>query len=206
MKRSALLAVSALSLGVVGLASFAPVVSAVDAAVNLTVGTGGGMVTKPDGTATDNMNVTLTKGGKDVPANAVSDPATATVSAYNNAGGYTLTLSDSGDNADLTASDNGKTYTIPTGTNIAAGTAAWGVKLPNIPNGSTAAEYSPADDAAWQAMPVKPTADNHVTALTVANRGAAGSHTYHITFGASTATNTHDGAYTNEVTYTYTGK
>ena len=187
MKKSALLAVSALSLGVVGLASFAPVASAVNANVNMTVTGGGGIVDPGSGNGNTGNGVTTTLVDLgEIGPNSVTDDKTkgaATVSAYNNNEGFTITMKANSADAALVSGDN----KIPTGADIEAGKSAWGYKL---------------EDGAYKAVPNN-TAENGGD--TVVSSEAAGTATANLKFKASTDTSAKQGAYTATIVYTAGG-
>ena len=106
---------------------------------------------------------------------------TATVST-NSLDGYTLTVKDSDTTTALTSANSD---TIPTGTSIAAGTSAWGIKGGDL--------------SAYTAM-VASTG----TAITVVANGTASAsdETTTVTYGVSTAANQASGTYTDTITYT----
>lgn len=181
MKKSALLAVSALSLGVVGLATFTPVVSAVTSSGNATI--------------TANVQGSLGVGVDDVTGGAQSLDVTfdtmnandmktksSTISTTNNTGtAATLTVKDTDDNASLVSGDD----SIPTGTTIAKGTSNWGISVNN--------------DSTYAAMPISTAAG-----LPIGSDEAATAKDFSVTYGVSTNATQAEGIYTDEVTYTFT--
>ena len=194
MKKSALLAVSALSLGVVGLATFTPVVSAVtsmtgDATVTVNVNSQlaiGGETLQPGQEDQDDngaFNVLSVNFGT-VDANAVASPQTKSIAIQNNSGkGGALTISAA--DANLTNVDG--EHKIPsTASAPAAGTATWGVK--SDMTGGTA--------GAWKAVSSSP--------LTLGTDNGEGQVSYEVTYGLSTSKTQVSGQYNGNVTYTYT--
>ena len=194
MKKSALLAVSALSLGVVGLATFTPVVSAVtsmtgDATVTVNVSSQlaiGGETLQPGQTDQDDngaFNVLSVDFGT-VAANAVASEQTKPIIIQNNSGkdgALTISATD----ANLTNVDG--EHTIPSTANApAAGTSTWGVK--SDMTGGTA--------GAWKAVSSSP--------VTLGTDAGEGQTTYNVTYGLSTSTSQVSGKYNGSVTYTYT--
>ena len=183
MKKSALLAVSALSLGVVGLATFTPVVNA---------------VTSGSGTATVTAKVSsnLTIGGKPIQPNVgdqkfdfsalavdfgtvdpndVADEQPKTIAINNNSGhGGVLT------GTDLTGSNNDN---IPAAADVASGTSGWSVKK--------------TDGGNWLDISGGKTAN-------VDSDAGTGPKTYGVTYGLGTDTAQASGAYNGSATYTYT--
>ena len=194
MKKSALLAVSALSLGVVGLATFTPVVSAVtsmtgDATVTVNVSSQlaiGGETLQPgqpdqdDNGAFEALNVDFST----VAANQVASEQTKEIAIQNNSGkdgALTISAAD----ANLTNVDG--EHKIPsTATAPAAGTATWGVK--SDMTGGTA--------GAWKAVSSSP--------LTLGTDAGEGQTSYEVTYGLSTSATQVSGQYNGSVTYTYT--
>ena len=194
MKKSALLAVSALSLGVVGLATFTPVVSAVtsmtgDATVTVNVNSQlaiGGETLHPGQEDQDDngaFNVLSVDFGT-VDANAVASPQTKSIAIQNNSGkdgALTISAAD----ANLTNADG--EHTIPsTASAPAAGTSTWGVK--SDMTGGTA--------GAWKAVSSSP--------LTLGTDNGEGQVSYEVTYGLSTSAAQVSGKYNGNVTYTYT--
>lgn len=194
MKKSALLAVSALSLGVVGLATFTPVVSAVtsmtgDATVTVNVNSQlaiGGETLQPGQTDQDDngaFNVLSVDFGT-VDANAVASPQTKSIAIQNNSGkdgALTISAAD----ANLTNADG--EHKIPsTASAPAAGTSTWGVK--SDMTGGTA--------GAWKAVSSSP--------LTLGTDNGEGQASYAVTYGLSTSATQVSGKYNGNVTYTYT--
>ena len=194
MKKSALLAVSALSLGVVGLATFTPVVSAVtsmtgDATVTVNVDSQlaiggqpitGGQEGQDDNGAFEALSVDFGT----VDANQVASEQTKNIAIQNNSGkGGALTISAT--DANLTNVDG--VHKIPsTATAPAAGTSTWGVK--SDMTGGTA--------GAWKAVSSSP--------VTLGTDNGEGQESYGVTYGLSTSAGQVSGKYNGSVTYTYT--
>ena len=194
MKKSALLAVSALSLGVVGLATFTPVVNAVtsmtgDATVTVNVSSQlaiggqtitGGQEDQDDHGAFEALSVDFGT----VDANQVASEQTKSVAVQNNSGkdgALTISAAD----ANLTNADG--EHTIPsTATAPVAGTPTWGVK--STMNGGTA--------GAWKAVSSSP--------VTLGTDAGEGQTSYEVTYGLSTSAAQVSGKYNGSVTYTYT--
>ena len=193
MKKSALLAVSALSLGVVGLATFTPIVNAAtgmhgNATVNVSVASelsiGGEDLTvgqdKESQTAFKNFNVnfgTITAGELAAEGtNSADDSFTKTVTVMNNSG-YGGALTVQGSSLHSTAPNS---TDIPVGTTIQAGTSAWSVKT----------------DGDWLDI----TTPKNVGS----DDGLSGSHDYTVTYGLSTNKTQVAGDYHGTATYTYT--
>ena len=181
MKKSALLAVSALSLGVVGLATFTPLTYAAttqDATITVTV-QGQIGIGNEDGSALNGMDVDYT-----LSANDVKEDKTRTIKTTNNTQ-YNLTLSvmSNGDDANLTGEN--PENKIPAGTNIKAGTSAWGIKGGNL--------------SGWTAVP----ASNAGTALEIGNDAdrVGGVKAFEITYGVSTNATQPVDTYTDTITY-----
>ena len=194
MKKSALLAVSALSLGVVGLATFTPVVSAVtsmtgDATVTVNVNSqlaiGDQPLDKGQEDQDDNgaFNVLSVDFGT-VDANQVATEQPKSITIQNNSGkGGALTISAA--DANLTNADG--VHKIPsTATAPAAGTSTWGVK--SDMTGGTA--------GAWKAVSSSP--------VTLGTDNGEGQTSYEVTYGLSTSATQVSGKYNGSVTYTYT--
>ena len=194
MKKSALLAVSALSLGVVGLATFTPVVSAVtsmtgDATVTVNVSSqlaiGGQPITGGQEDQDDNGAFeALSVGFETVDANAVASEQTKSIAIQNNSGkGGALTISAT--DANLTNVDG--VHKIPSTANApAAGTSTWGVKS-DMPGGTA---------GAWKAVSSEP--------VTLGTDNGEGQTFYGVTYGLSTSAEQVSGKYNGSVTYTYT--
>ena len=194
MKKSALLAVSALSLGVVGLATFTPVVSAVtsmtgDATVTVNVSSQlaiGGETLHPGQEDQDDNGAfsALSVDFGTVDANQVATEQTKNIPVQNNSGkGGALTISAA--DANLTNADG--VHKIPsTATAPAAGTATWGVK--SDMTGGTA--------GAWKAVSSSP--------VTLGTDAGEGQTPYSVTYGLSTSATQVSGKYNGSVTYTYT--
>ena len=195
MKKSALLAVSALSLGVVGLATFTPVVSAVtsmtgDATVTVNVDSklaiGDQTLTPGQENQEDNgaFGKALNVDFGTVAANAVASEQPKSIAIQNNSGkGGALTISAA--DANLTNVDG--VHKIPsTATAPAAGTSTWGVK--SDMTGGTA--------DAWKAVSSSP--------VTLGTDTGEGQASYEVTYGLSTSADQVSGKYNGNVTYTYT--
>ena len=194
MKKSALLAVSALSLGVVGLATFTPVVSAVtsmtgDAAVTVNVSSQLAIGDQPltpgnedqdDNGAFEALNIDFGT----VAANEVASEQTKSIAIQNNSGkdgALTISAAD----ANLTNVDG--EHKIPsTATAPVAGTSTWGVK--SDMTGGTA--------GAWKAVSSTP--------VTLGTDAGEGQTSYEVTYGLSTSAGQVSGKYDGSVTYTYT--
>ena len=194
MKKSALLAVSALSLGVVGLATFTPVVSAVTSMTgNATVAVNvnsqlaiGGTTLQPGQEDQDDNGAfeALSVDFGTVDANAVASEQTKPIAIQNNSGkdgALTISAAD----ANLTNADG--EHKIPsTATAPVAGTPTWGVK--SDMTGGTA--------GAWKAVSSSP--------VTLGTDTGEGQTTYNVTYGLSTSATQVSGKYNGSVTYTYT--
>ena len=194
MKKSALLAVSALSLGVVGLATFTPVVNAVtsmtgDATVTVNVNSqlaigdqplNKGQEDQDDNGAFEALSVNFGT----VDANQVASEQTKNIAVQNNSGkGGALTISAA--DANLTNADG--VHKIPsTATAPTAGTSTWGVK--SDMTGGTA--------GAWKAVSSSP--------VTLGTDTGEGQTSYGVTYGLSTSATQVSGQYNGSVTYTYT--
>lgn len=181
MKKSALLAVSALSLGVVGLATFTPLTyAATTQDVTITVTVEGQIgIGNEDGSALTGMDVNYT-----LSANDVKQDQTRTIKTTNNTeNNLTLTVKSNGDDASLTGVN--PENKIPAGTNIAAGTSAWGIKGGNLSN--------------WTAVPAKSAGGLEIG--NDANR-EGGIETFEITYGVSTNATQPVDTYTDVITYT----
>ena len=185
MKKSALLAVSALSLGVVGLATFTPVVNAVTSgndtvtvtakvSSNLTIG---GEPIQPNVEDQDFNFSTLAVDFGEVAPNATATEQVKTVAINNNSGhGGVLTVTGT----DLTGSNND---TIPAAASVVAGTSGWSVK--KTAGGS------------WLDISGGKTAN-------VDSDTGTGSKEYSVTYGLGTDTAQAAGTYNGSATYTYT--
>ena len=182
MKKPALLAVSALSLGVVGLATFTPLTYAAttqDATITVTV-SGQIGIGNEDGSALSNMNVNYT-----LSANDVRQDQTRTIKTTNNtASNLTLTVKSKEGDASLTGTTNPENK-IPAGTNIKAGTSAWGIKGGDLSN--------------WTAVPAA-----SAGGLEIGNDAdrVDGVETFDITYGVSTNATQPVDTYTDVITYT----
>ena len=186
MKKSALLAVSALSLGVVGLATFTPVVSAI------TSTTGDATVTVHVQEALAIGNTPITPGTPDQPVNMssmnvvfgqvkageVATKQTKSVTINNNSGhGGILTIKA----AETDLSDDAG-HVIPAGATIQAGTSAWGYSL------DKGASYKAVTTAGAQ----------------IGTDSGTEQKDYSIDFGLSTSKTQAAGDYNGTVTYVYT--
>ena len=188
MKKSALLAVSALSLGLVGLSTFVPVANAAystngDAVVKVVVGDAFGIGTK-DASASAWEATTANVDFGTIGVNAKADDVAKTIYTLNNSGSPAkLTLADKDTETALVDG----TKRIETGTGVAAGTSAWGVKLPSASN--------------YSKMPA-----TGETALTVGTNasGDESSKSFMVTYGVSTSATQAAGTYTDTVTYSFT--
>lgn len=191
MKKSAFLAVSALSLGVVGLAGFAPVINAATpsststATVSVTVEGGLGLGTSEENAQVGNVaNSALDVNLGTISNNAVSADQKKTVAVTNNTtSGVTVTLQDNDTDTSLKNGANA----IPTGTDITAGKSAWGVKI--------------AGDSSFRAMP-----SSTGTAITVIDTNATGTQTKDVTYKVSTNASQAPGNYSDVVKYTASAK
>ena len=190
MKKSALLAVSALSLGLVGLSTFVPVANAAystsgDAVVKVLVGDAFGIGTK-DASASAWEATTANVDFGTIGVNEKASDVEKTIYTLNNSGSPAkLTLADKDDETALV--DAKATNKIESGTGVAAGTSAWGVKLPSK------SDYSK--------MPA-----TGETALTVGTNvsGNESSKSFTVTYGVSTSATQAAGTYTDTVTYSFT--
>lgn len=191
MKKSALLAVSALSLGLVGLSTFVPVANAAysasgDAEVKVVVNEAFGIGTAEvkDASAWDAATANVDFGT--IGVNAIASEVEKTIYTLNNSGSTaTLTLADKDGETALV--DAKATNKIESGTGVAAGTSAWGVKLPSK------SDYSK--------MPAK-----GETGLTVGTNdsGNESSKSFTVIYGVSTSATQAAGTYTDTVTYSFT--
>lgn len=181
MKKSALLAVSALSLGVVGLATFTPLTYAAttqDTTITVTV-EGQVGIGNEDGSALEDMDVNYT-----LSANDVKQDQTRTIKTTNNTGNdLTLTVKSKADDASLTGAN--PENKIPAGTNIVAGTSAWGIKGGDLSN--------------WTAVPAA-----SAGGLEIGNDASRvnGVETFKITYGVSTDATQPVDTYKGTITYT----
>ena len=193
MKKSALLAVSALSLGLVGLSTFVPVANAAystngDAEVNVEVSEAFGIGTAEvkDASAWEDTTANVDFGT--IGVNAKAGDVAKTIYTLNNSGSPAkLTLADKDTETALVDG----TKKIESGSEVAAGTSAWGVKLPSaLPS-----------DPDYSKMPAK-----GETALTVGtnNSGDESSKSFTVTYGVSTSATQAAGTYTDTVTYSFT--
>ena len=186
MKKSALLAVSALSLGVVGLATFTPVVNAVDPAtstatvtvsINGTLGVGGGEEGTPDW-GENALDVTFSMKANDF------QEKSSTVNVSNNTGtAARVTLQDADSDTNLGGSGEATGSNIPAVASPAKGTSGWGVKV---------------GEGAYRAMPA-----NGGTAIEVGSADG-GVDSFTVTYGVGTSADQASGSYTDDVIYTVT--
>jgi len=192
MKKSALLAVSALSLGLVGLSTFVPVANATDSAsgdakVNVVVSEAFGIGTAEVKSASAWDAATADVDFGTIGVNAIAKDVAKTIYTLNNSGSpATLTLAD---NDTVTALVDGTNKNqIESGTGVAEGTSAWGVKL------LSKSDYSKMPPATGEA------------ALTVGknNSGDESSKSFMVTYGVSTSATQAAGTYTDTVTYSFT--
>ena len=183
MKKSVLLAVSAMSLGLVGAAAFTPATHAVvassrDATISATVNGTLGVGNKDDATFDANgLDVSVDA----LNANDMKDSAAKNVVVSNNTGtnaSLYIKIKDK-TSTDLTSESNA---TIPASTVVQAGTSAWGYKA----NG--ASNYS-----AVSAENVK-----------IGTAASGKISTVPVVFGVSTSSIQAAGKYTGTVTYTVT--
>lgn len=129
----------------------------------------------------DPSNSTVTMTPSDIDTSTLKTEITVST---NDTDGYTLTVTDKDANTNLV---NGSA-TIPTGTSISAGTAAWAIKGGLLTN--------------WTAM-----VPNTETPLTVAqNSTNVSNEISNMTYGFSTAANQASGLYQDTITYTATVK
>lgn len=181
MKKSALLAVSALSLGVVGLATFTPLAYAAttqDATITVTV-EGQIGIGNEDGSALSGMDVEYT-----LSANDIKQDKTRTIKTTNNTNqNLTLTVKSKEGDASLTGANPDNK--IPAGVNVAAGTSAWGIKGGNLSN--------------WTAVPAY-SADGLVIGDDASRED--GVETFEITYGVSTSATQPVDTYKDTITYT----
>lgn len=195
MKKSALLAVSALSLGVVGLATFTPVVSAaaqttatgeatVTATVSSTLGIGTGEVEEGQSNTVNMHAYDITFDAVDAGERATD--VSKTITMQNNTGrDGNLTVKSSTDDTE------GGFGVLRSGTNKitssakapVAGTSTWGYYL---------------DDASTTWKAVTEAGDSIHT-----DKGTGPSE-QKITFGMSASNSQASGTYTGDITYTYT--
>lgn len=181
MKKSVLLAVSAMSLGLVGAAAFTPVTHAavsstrdatISATVNGTLGVG------------SNDDATFDEKGLDVSvgtlnANDIKASEAKNVVVSNNTGTGAKLCIKAKTSTDLTSSNSN---TIPAGTNVQAGTSAWGYKVDK--------------DTSYKAV----TTDNVEIGTATSGQIAK----VPVVFGVSTSSTQAAGDYTGTVTYTVT--
>ena len=194
MKKSALLAVSALSLGVVGLATFTPVVNAattatgtatVAAIVSQELAIGGQPITEGQdnpvtafGTAFG-ATFDLDANGEDLTSQNGKE-----ITIKNNSG-HDGALTVSSQKPDMTLADDGGD-TIPANASVGAGTSAWAIKSANTGSQATS----------WTAVSSSP--------LTLGTDTGNGSAVYTVDYAASTDKTQVAGNYSATITYTYT--
>ena len=195
MKKSALLAVSALSLGVVGLATFTPVVSAVaqttatgdatvTATVNSTLGIGTGDVNEGQSNTVDMHAYDITFGAVDAGEKATE--VSRTITMQNNTGrDGNLTVKSSTDDTEggFGVLRSGANTITSSATAPVAGTSTWGYYL---------------DEASttWKAVTE--------TGESIHTDAGTGPSEQKITFGMSASNTQASGTYTGDITYTYT--
>ena len=190
MKKSALLAVSALSLGVVGLATFTPVVNAADPAtgtaqVTVTVLPTAGIGGSEGQAAIQNIDFGSVSAGK-------IKTTTNTVRTVNNtANNGTLTVAP-GNSGNLTGSGTADGKTIATGafsgadgTSATGDASAWGINVANSGNSYTALNSS---------TPIGQDT----------GKKEDGSRVFTVGYGISVDESQTAGKYTGSVTYTFT--
>lgn len=182
MKKSALLAVSALSLGVVGLATFTPLAYAAtttqDATITVKV-EGQIGIGNEDGSALSGMDVEYT-----LSANDIKQDQIRTIKTTNNTNqNLTLTVKSKEGDASLTGANPDNK--ILAGTNVAAGTSAWGIKGGNLSN--------------WTAVPA-----SDAGGLEIGDDASRedGVETFEITYGVSTSATQPVDTYKDTITYT----
>lgn len=180
MKKSVLLAVSAMSLGLVGAAAFTPVThaevsSTQDATISATVNGTLGVGSKDDATFDANgLDVSVgTLNANDMKA---SDAKNVVVS--NNTGTDASLYIKAKTSTDLTSNSN----TIPASADVKAGTSAWGYKA------DTASNYSA---ITTEDVKIGTATSGKITKVPVV-------------FGVSTSSTQAAGYYTGTVTYTVT--
>lgn len=186
MKKSALLAVSALSLGVVGLATFTPIVNAAttasgNATVTVSVGSAigiGGETVPGDGSGNrydidmEEYNVVF---GAVTAGNVATEQGVTVVTTNNTGTPGKLSISAADTNL-----KNGDAA-IPAGANISKGVSAWAYKV---------------DDGAFKAVTTSPTQ--------IDTDSGRGTNETALKFGLSTANDQAAGTYTGTITYTFT--
>lgn len=200
MKKTAklpFLAVSALSLGVVGLSTLAPIAHAdpsntLDSVFTVHVEDGAGIDPNPDPSKrpeglddnnSDNIaNVNLTL--KPVSTGARMAWG-AVVNTTGNAG--TLTVTDKDADLNLKAGDNKQIAPIAKTGKLNTTTASWGLF---VGKGDATSDFSPVPAAGAQGLVI----DNNIT----------GSKSFVVTYGASSDNATGRGDYTDTLVYTYT--
>lgn len=186
MKKSVLLAVSAMSLGLVGAAAFTPVVSAesdpasqeqtISVKVNGTLGIGGGK-----GAVGTPQVIDMASDAID--ANSAKESKPQTVGVTNNTGASaTLTVKDKDDDTNLVSGTN--TISTADAASLTAGTSGWGFK------GGLVTEY--------KAMPA-----NKEAGLAV-YQGADTQKDTSVNVKVSTSTTQAAGTYSDTIIYTLT--
>lgn len=192
MKKSAFLAVSALSLGVVGLAGFAPIINAdattsttnatitVDVQGGLGIGTGDGANSQ---VGTDKTLSALNVNFGSINTHAAAEKSVEVAMTNNTGNTATMTLKDADKNTNLVSGGN----TIPTNASISEGSSAWGVKV---------------DTGAYQAMP----ASNGTAINVLSSNGTTETNIKAtVSYKVSTSSTQAKGTYTDTVKYTATG-
>lgn len=182
MKKSVLLAVSAMSLGLVGAAAFTPathaeVANTHDATISATVKGTLGVGSKDDATFEENgLDVSV----GELSAHDVKASDAKNVFVSNNTGKAASLYIKSKDqtNTNLTSGSNA----IPAGANVQAGTSAWGYKANNATN--------------YSAVTAKDVKIGDATSGKIT--------TVPVVFGVSTSSTQAAGNYTGTVTYTVT--
>ena len=180
MKKSALLAVSALSLGVVGLATFTPVVSAVEDTATVKVQIAGALGVNANEATVDLDTI--------IPGDTTNGvkTKTTTISTTNNTG-TDATLTVKATNTNMTSGGN-NIPTIGAEGKLNPGTSAWGVNT----SGATGATTT-----------FKPMTTGGVTIGTDDDR-EDNQKDFTITYGASASVTQPSGSYQVGVTYTFT--
>ena len=137
----------------------------------------------PVGTLYDPLNLETSSSTVSLLPNAAdTTTATSAITVYTNAaGGYNLSVKDADNTTALTHTDG--TSTIPAGSTISAGTAAWGYKV----------------------------GDGNFTAITASDvqidthsGPTSGGNTTNVTYGVSTASDQKTGTYSDTIIYTAT--
>ena len=193
MKKSALLAVSALSLGVVGLATFTPVVNAattatgtatVAATVNQELAIGGQPITEGQDNPTTAFGTAF---GATFDLDANDEDLTSQngkeITIKNNSG-HDGALTVSSQNPDMALAAGGDT--IPANASVGTGASAWAIK----------SDHAGSQATSWTAVSSSP--------LTLGTDAGNGSAVYTVDYAASTDATQVAGAYSATITYTYT--